>query len=200
MLGLQQDWNEAVIWKFYATLEIHSKSERLVWMTGQDRFEASYQDLAAAVNIYYHRVICGKRLDELPLVLVGDLHVSELFYPDNSEFGPRGGLRRIPWVLHEILRHTLLPLAAIGEGEIRWPTLEVIRAVLNGVEVNLLDLLVTQLLECKRNVHRSLGLQPYVMSLVMHTMKGFYGTLEVQHCAYVPYLRDESFLRRPPSP
>lgn len=119
MQGLQQDWSEVVIREFYATVEIHSESERLVWMIDQDRFEASYRDLAAAARIDYHRVICGKRLDKLPLVLAGDLHISELFYPGNSEFGPRGGLRRILRVLHKILRHTILPSAATGEGEIR---------------------------------------------------------------------------------
>lgn len=189
-----------MIRQFYATLEVHSESEKLLWMTGPNKFEASYRDLTTAVKIDYHRVTCGKRLDELPLVLAGDRHIPELFYQENSEFGPRGGLRRIPRVLHEILRHTILSSAAICESEVRWPTLEVIQAVLKGVEINLLDLLITQLLECKRNVHKPLGLQPYIMALVEHTVIGFYGTLEEQHCAFVPYLSDEAFLKRLPSP
>jgi hypothetical protein len=99
-------------------LEVHSKSEKLLWLIGPNKFEASHKDLAIAVKIDYHRVTCGKRLDELPLVLAGDQHIPELFYQENSKFGLRGGLRRIPRVLHEIMRHTILSSAAIGEGEV----------------------------------------------------------------------------------
>jgi hypothetical protein len=99
-------------------LEVHSKSEKLLWLIGLNKFEASHKDLAIAVKIDYHRVTCGKRLDELPLVLAGDQHIPELFYQENSKFGLRGGLRRIPRVLHEIMRHTILSSAAIGEGEV----------------------------------------------------------------------------------
>lgn len=90
-------------------------------------------------------------------------------------------MRRIPKVLHEILRHTIMPSAAVGEGTIGWPSLEVIHAVLASDEVNLLDLMVSQMLECKWDVHAPLALQSYVMALVLHTMEDFYGLCEVQH-------------------
>jgi hypothetical protein len=70
-------------------------------------------------------------------------------------------MRRIPKVLFEILRHTIVPSTAIEGDAIGWPFLEVTYAVLSGKELNLLDLIVNQMLECKRNVRAPLALQPY---------------------------------------
>lgn len=72
--------------------------------------------------------------------------------------------------------------------------------VLTRIEVNLLDLLTDQMLDCKQNVHKALALQPYIMALVVCTVTSFYGRWEVQHCIFLPYLRDEAFLKRPSSP
>lgn len=129
--------------QFYAMLEVHQESGRLIWMTGPCRVEASYRDLSSAVKLDYRRMMRGKRVIELPLVLADDFTIPELYYQVDSFFGPRGTLRRFPRVLHEILRHTILPSAALGGNELYWPSLEVLKAVLTGMEVNLLDLLVT---------------------------------------------------------
>ena len=67
-------------------------------------------------------------------------------------------MRRIPKVLHEILRHTIMLSATVEGGAIGWPSLEVIYAVLSGDELNSLDLIVNQMLECKRDVHAPLAL------------------------------------------
>jgi len=109
-------------------------------------------------------------------------------------------MRRIPKVLFEISRHTIMPSAVVEGGAIGWPSLEVIYAVLSGDELNLLDLLVNKMLECKRDVHAPLALQPYIMALVLRTVKGFYGAYEVQHRSFLPYRHDEAFLERSPSP
>ena len=75
-------------------------------------------------------------------------------------FGPKGGLRRIPKVIYEILRHTLVPSATVEESAISWPFLEVIYAMVSSEELNLLDLMVNQMLEYKRDVHAPLALKP----------------------------------------
>jgi hypothetical protein len=51
-------------------------------------------------------------------------------------------MRRIPKVLHEILRHTIMLSAVVEDSAIRWPSLEVIYAVSSGDELDLLDLIV----------------------------------------------------------
>ena len=57
-------------------------------------------------------------------------------------YGPKGGMRRIPKVIHEILRHTIMPSAVVEDSAIGWPYLEIIYAVMSGDEMNLLDLMV----------------------------------------------------------
>lgn len=198
VLGFRHGWNETVIRQFYATLEVQAHQERLMWMTGPRRFEATFRDLAAAVRLDYCRMQRGKLVSSLPMLLVGEL--PELFYQEASAFSPKGGMRMIPKVLFEILRHTIVPSAAVEGGAIGWPSLEVIYAVLSGEELNLLDLLANQMLECKRNEHAPLALQPYIMALVLHTVKGFYGARKVRHQAFLPYRHDEVLLERPPSP
>ena len=49
ILGFQQDWNEAIIRQFYATLEVRADKEKLIWMTGTSKFKATFKDLVAAV-------------------------------------------------------------------------------------------------------------------------------------------------------
>lgn len=80
VLGFHHGWNEAVIRQFYATLEVHKDSERLIWMTGHRRFEASYRNLATVVGVDYNRMMRGRLLVVLPLVLADDLNIPELFY------------------------------------------------------------------------------------------------------------------------
>ena len=85
-------------------------------------------------------------------------------------FGPKGGMRRIPKAIYAILRHTIVPSATIEE---------VIYAMMFGDELNLLDLMVNQMLECKRDVRAPLALQPYIMALVLRTVEDFYRVCEV---------------------
>lgn len=98
-------------------------------------------------------------------------------YLEAFDFGPPGGLRRLPRVMLEVLRHTIVP--SIGQGAIEWPTLEIINALLNHHSINLLDWLVTQMLECKWDINAPLVLQPYIMALVLYTIKNFRGTCKV---------------------
>ena len=109
-------------------------------------------------------------------------------------------MRRFPKLLHEILRYTIVPSAAVEDGAIGRPTLEVICAALADDELNLLDLLVDQMLECKRNVRAPLALQPYIMALVLYMIEDFYGVSEIKHWAFLPFCHDEVFLERPHSP
>ena len=73
-------------------------------------------------------------------------------------YGTKGGMRRIPKVLHVILRHTIVPSNVVVGSAIGGPSLEVIYAMLSGDELNLLDMMVNQMLECKRDVRAPLAL------------------------------------------
>ena len=53
ILEFKQDWNEAVIRQFYATLEVRAQKEKLIWMTSICRFKATFRDLVAAVKLSY---------------------------------------------------------------------------------------------------------------------------------------------------
>jgi len=115
-------------------------------------------------------------------------------------FGPKGGMWRIPKVIYEILRHSIVPSTVVEECAIGWPFLEVIYDVMSGEELNLMDLMVSQMLECKRDMSAPLALQPYIMALVLRTVEDFYRICKVQHQAFLPYQHNEAYLERPPSP
>ena len=72
-----------------------------------------------------------------------------------------------------------MPSAGGNDNAIGWPFYEIITAVMSGEKLNLLDWMVNQMLECKRDVHSPLALQPYIMALVLQTVEDFYGLCEI---------------------
>ena len=60
----------------------------------------------------------GKLVASLPMLLAGEM--PELHYQEDSMYGQKGGMRRIPKVLHEILRHTIVPSVVAEDGAIGW--------------------------------------------------------------------------------
>ena len=62
-----------MIRQFYAPLEVHSEDERLIWMTGTCRVEATYRDLTIVVRLDYHKMKRGKLIVELPMLLAGEM-------------------------------------------------------------------------------------------------------------------------------
>ena len=149
-------------------------------MPGTLRFEATFGDLAAAVKLSYHAMKRGKLVTNLPVL--GTDGVSDFRYRETSAYGPHGGLRRLPKVIFEILRRTMISLVGGDEDVVGWPFFEIVYAVLSGYPINLLDyLMVCQMLACKRDVNASLILQLYIMALVLHTIKDFKGSCEISH-------------------
>ena len=59
-------------------------------------------------------------------------------------------------MIYQNLKHTIVPSIAVEESAIGWPFLEIIYAMMSGDELNLLDLMVNQMLECKRDMNASL--------------------------------------------
>jgi len=198
VLGFKQDWNEAVIRQFYATLEVRAQKEKLVWMTGIRKFKATFKDLAAAVGLNYHEMKRGKLVVHLPRLQSGD--VQGFHYPETSVYGPQGGLRRIPKLIYEILRRTIVPSAGGNDNAIGWPFYEIITAVMSGEKLNLLDWMVNQMLECKQDVHSPLALQPYIMAMMLRTVSDFRGVSDISHQIYRPFPHQWEYMEREPSP
>ena len=126
--------------------------------------------------------------------------VSRFRYQETSVYGPQGGLRRLSKITFEILRCMVVPSAGGDDNAIGWPFFEIINAVLSGDPINLLDWMVHQMLECKRDVNAPLILQPYILALVLRTVKDFSGSCEDSHQVYWPFLDDEAYLARESSP
>ena len=52
----------------------------------------------------------------------------------------------------EILRHTIVPIVEWDDNALEWLSMEIVNVVLSGEPINLLDRMVNQMMECKRNV------------------------------------------------
>jgi hypothetical protein len=53
------DWNDTVIRQFYATVEIVSIEEKLTWMTGKNRYEATFEEFATVNKLNYNEISQG---------------------------------------------------------------------------------------------------------------------------------------------
>ncbi|XP_062208893.1 uncharacterized protein LOC133910553 [Phragmites australis] len=53
LVSLKCNWNATVIRQFYATVEISHEYEKIEWMTGTKKFEASFRDFANAIRTAY---------------------------------------------------------------------------------------------------------------------------------------------------
>ena len=111
-------------------LEVHADKEKLVWMIGTSKFKTTFKDLAAAVQLSYHGMKRGKLVSHLPKLRADE--VACFRYPETTEYGPQGNLRRLPKVILEILRHTIVPTIGWDDHAMEWPSMEIVNAVLSG--------------------------------------------------------------------
>jgi len=83
---------------------------------------------------------------------------SSAYAKKQQQFGPKGGFWRITKVVYEILRHTIMPFVAVEDSAIGWPFLEIIYVMMSREKLNLLDWMVSQMLDYKRDVCAPLAL------------------------------------------
>ena len=121
-------------------LEVRADKEKLVWMTRTSKFKATFKDLAAMVQLSYHGMKRGKLVSHLPKLRADE--VACFRYPETTEYGPQGNLRRLPKVIHDILRHTIVPTVGWDDRAMEWPSMEIVNAVLSGKLLNMLDWMV----------------------------------------------------------
>jgi len=119
-------------------------------MTGTSKFKATFKDLAAMVQLSYHGMKWGKLVSCLPKLRANEVDCFR--YPETTEYGPWGNLRRLPKVLLEILRHTIVPTIGWDDHAMEWPSTKIVHVVLSSKPINMLDWMVNQMLECRRDV------------------------------------------------
>lgn len=68
-------------------------------------------------------------------------------------------------MLNAMLRCTLMPKGG-NTDRVRSPHYEVLGAILDGVKLNMVEYLVSKMLDCKHNLSSGLAYQPYIMALV----------------------------------
>ena len=72
----------------------------------------------------------GKLVSHLPKLRANE--VAWCRYLETTEYGPLGNLRRLPKVILEILRHTIVPTVGWDDHAMEWPSMEIVNAVLSG--------------------------------------------------------------------
>ena len=79
----------------------------------------------------------GKLVTHLPRLKANE--VDWFRYPETTEYGPRGNMRRLPKVILKVLRHTIVPTVGWDDRALEWPSMEIVSVVLSGKPVNMLD-------------------------------------------------------------
>ena len=123
-------------------------------MTNTYKFKATFQDLAATMQLSYHSMKHGKLVAHLPRLRADEVDCFR--YPKTTEYGPRGNLRRLPKVILEVLWHTIVPTIGWDDRALEWPSMEIVNTMLSGELINMLDWMVHQMLQSKRDVNASL--------------------------------------------
>jgi Holliday junction resolvase-like predicted endonuclease len=150
VMEFHQYWNELVIQQFYATLEVNQRKEKLIWMTGTRWLEASFSDLAAPCRMDYQHMKEGAVIYDLQ-----ELQPEEtqgLRYQEASEYGPVGGLRRIPKVMLKLLRRTIMPDDEDYITALAFPNEETIMAIKSGERLDIVEWMVSELISNRQDV------------------------------------------------
>ena len=79
----------------------------------------------------------GKLVSHLPKLRANE--VACFHYLETIEYGPQGNLRRLPKVILEILRHTIVPMVGWDDHAMERPSMEIVNVVLSGEPLNMLD-------------------------------------------------------------
>ena len=108
-----------------------------MWMTRTSRFKATFKDVAAMVQLSYHGMKQGKLASHLPKLRADE--VACFRYLETTEYGPLGNLRRLPKVILEILRHTIVPTVGWDDHAMEWPSMEIVNVIMSSEPLNMLD-------------------------------------------------------------
>ena len=105
-------------------------------MTGTTKYKATFKDLVAAVKLSCEGMKRGKLVTHLPRLRADEIACFR--YAETSEYGRWGNLRRLPKVILEILRHTIVPIVEWDDSALECPSMETVNTVLSSELINLL--------------------------------------------------------------
>jgi len=122
------------------------EDELLTWMSGKNSFTTSFWDFATLIGLNYEEMKTGKSMGDLSPM---QEHETYVFYPTGKHHhGACKDLRRYPSLIFSMLRHTIVP--KVGNfNAIRFPYYEVIRAVLSGDKLNIVEWMAARMVECR---------------------------------------------------
>ena len=106
-------------------------------MTGTTKYKDTFKDLAATVKLSYEGMKRGKLVTHLPRLRADEIACFR--YPETSEYGQWGNLRRLHKVILEILSHTIVPTIGWDDRALEWPSVEIVNTMLSGELINMLD-------------------------------------------------------------
>lgn len=93
-------------------------------------------------------------------------HETYIFYPiGEHHHGASRNLKRYPLLIFSLLRRTIIPKVGNNDS-IRFPYYKVIRAILSGVKLNIVEWMISRMIECKLDQRCALVFQSYIMELV----------------------------------
>ena len=78
--------------------------------------------------------------------------VQGLHYQAASEYGPSGGLRRIPKVMLKLLKRTIVSDDDDDETELASPLYEIIMAMMSGERLDIVEWMVSEMMTNRRDV------------------------------------------------
>jgi len=147
-------------------------------MTSTWKLEASFSDLAAACRLDYQEMEEGKIIYDIEVLQKEE--VQGLHYQAASDYGPSGGMRRIPKVMVKLLSRTIVPEIDDDDSELEWSVYEFIMAIKSGERLNIVKWMVSEMMTNRRDADSPLIFQPYIMALVLRKVPDFKGLLETE--------------------
>jgi len=177
------DWNETMIRRFYATLEISIEEEKIWWTTEKRTYYATFAQFAAANQLDYEFL---KDEQSANIVLENPLDENDylMFYEPAHlgiarVFGGTHGLRHHPAVINKIARVTFMPKSG-NKDKVRGWYWNVISHVMHGNKINVIALIMDQLADLRLNLEMNLYFAPYIMSIIK-AKTNFRGVCECKH-------------------
>jgi hypothetical protein len=196
------DWNNTIIRQFYATVELNFADERIEWMTGKIKYEASFADFAKAIKINYQFTIGPNIISLQDDPEMRDDDITGYYEPNRTGidcfYGRITGLKHWPAVLSKISRCTLVPKSGYRENFLGYSR-NFVDHVLRGEKMDVVRTIMHQIQFKKKNLEVNIYFAPYIMSFIIQETN-FYGPRPEKHTPYKPFSNDRDFLHRALTP
>ncbi|TVU50132.1 hypothetical protein EJB05_01489 [Eragrostis curvula] len=192
------DWNDNIIRQFYATCEIDWKNEKIEWMTGTGRYNATIQEFAIANKLDYahiwgsHDVWNENKLMET----IWYEYYEAAIHGHPVKYGTVTGLKLVPAVANKIVRHTIFPKSGNPDA-VRDHHWNFIHHILGGRTIDVLRFILKNIEDISCSVQQNLYYAPYIMSLIIVKTHFSAQNCDVKHKGYGPFRASPQLLNPP---